>query len=79
MNLSIFVLKARFYGEEDQVFLFQDQESACIKAYEYFQRAVPDNPEASINDLHNYLMDEDIGFFDITLTPIQPKLSNNGE
>ena len=71
MQLSIFVLKARFYGEEDQVFLFHDNMGACIKAYEYFQKPIPENPAKSIKDLSAFLMDEDIGYFEITLTPVQ--------
>lgn len=64
-QMKVYVLKARYYGEEDDVFLFDSRQKAEAAAYEYFHRFHKDEQFKTIDDFENYLAMQDLGYFSI--------------
>ena len=68
---EIYVLKIRWSGEEDDVFLFHDEDDAQKAVNEYFEldeQWIDDNGYADVED---YILHKEIGYFDITLTEVK--------
>ena len=71
----IYVLKIRYSGEDDEVFLFRQLRDAQVKVYEYFGEPVPNWKNQfqteSLDDLEERYFAQDKGYFTITHQPIQ--------
>ena len=68
----VYVLKIRYSGEEDDVYVFNLYEDACFKAFEYFEMLLSGiDPMDSIDDLEEWLFEYDKGYFQIFSTNIQ--------
>ena len=65
--MKVYVVKARYFGEEDDVFLFDNIEKAKAAVFEYFHRFEEDCIQEfkSIDDFENYLIEEELGYFSI--------------
>lgn len=69
---QVYVLKIRFSGEEDDVYVFHEYKDACIQAFEYFEMMESDtDPQAQINELEEWLFEYEKGYFQIFSTNIQ--------
>ena len=68
----VYVLKIRYSGEEDDVYVFNLYEDACYKAFEYFEMHMSSNdPVQDIDELQDWLFKIDKGYFQIFSTNIQ--------
>tara|TARA_Y100000401_G_C8279067_1_gene202445 strand:+ start:313 stop:540 length:228 start_codon:yes stop_codon:yes gene_type:complete len=69
--MSVFVLKIRLTGEEDEVFVFSNAFKALKAAYQYFEldvwkAATPTSLPCAINDQEVVIVDgREIGYFSI--------------
>ena len=69
---QVYVLKIRFSGEEDDVYVFHEYIDACEKAFEYFEMLETDtDPQAQIDELEEWLFEYEKGYFQIFSTNIQ--------
>lgn len=68
---EIYVLKIRWSGEEDDVFLFHDEEDAHKAVIEYFELDEEWIDNSEYADAEDYLLHKEIGYFDITLTEVK--------
>ena len=60
---DIVVAQARHYGEEDDVFLFSNDELAEDWIYRYFEFTRDELPH--IDELSEFLMENEIGYFSV--------------
>ena len=67
------VLKIRRSGDEDDVFLFDDLVKIRSVIFEYFDLDMDELPSLhrSLDGLQDYLMQDDIGYFDVWREPIR--------
>lgn len=69
----VYVLKIRYSGEEDDVYVFHKYGDACVKAFEYFDmlrdHTIPEDMD--IKRLDEWCYDSDRGYFVIFHTNIQ--------
>tara|TARA_Y100001973_G_C5207872_1_gene342960 strand:+ start:6045 stop:6386 length:342 start_codon:yes stop_codon:yes gene_type:complete len=71
-QMKVYVLKARYYGEEDDVFLFDSRQKAEEAAFDYFHRFGEERQEfESFYDFVDYLADEEIGYLSIYNQEVQ--------
>jgi len=59
----ICVLKIRHSGDEDQVFLFDDIKKVSDVVFDFFD--MPERRSMGLDGFQNWLMDKDIGYFDV--------------
>ena len=59
----VYILKIRYSGEEDDVFVFSTREKAETYVYTYFEHIT--KPQMKLDDFEEYLFVADIGYFNI--------------
>ena len=59
----VYVLKIRRSGDEDDVFIFNDIHGVANVVFDYFD--AEDKRKMGLDGFQDWLMDKDIGYFDV--------------